>query len=55
MRYFQLDDDKELPGRWYLALPLTPDSQEFDPRVFTYLCDAGRPARHLCALTGERE
>ena len=36
MRYFQLDDDKQAPGRWYLASPLTPDGQEFDPRVFTY-------------------
>ena len=36
MRYFQLDDDKEVRGRWYLASPLTPDGQEFDPRVFTY-------------------
>jgi hypothetical protein len=35
MRYFQLADDEELPGRWYLASPLTPDGQAFDPRVFT--------------------
>ena len=36
MRYFQLDDDKHVPGRWYLGSPLTPDGQELDPRTFTY-------------------
>lgn len=45
-RYYQLTDNKMIPGRWYLGPPFSEDGSEIDPRLFTIgRQDNPRPSR----------